>query len=162
MQLDVSAALKERMAVFQIAHNWEEKDFVLPSEYVFLRPISVNGSYLFDGKQILLQADISTVLSVVCSRCLEPLEYALDIQANVVFSKTPDEYEGELLFEEEHIILDDFIKNEISLHLPFRFLCKQDCKGLCPVCGVNKNVSECMCGGELRPGNPFEKLKDLF
>lgn len=41
--------------------------------------------------------------------------------------------------------LDDLALSDILLALPVKNLCKEDCKGLCPVCGVNRNTETCEC-----------------
>lgn len=57
--------------------------------------------------------------------------------------------------------LDDVVITDILLSLPQKFLCRQDCKGLCPQCGSNLNLGDCAC--EKRQIDPrLEKLKQLM
>jgi uncharacterized protein len=48
-------------------------------------------------------------------------------------------------FEGEGFMVEDLIFEQLLLALPHKKLCREDCKGLCQICGVNRNVKECMC-----------------
>ena len=66
-----------------------------------------------------------------------------------------------LLVENESIELDDLLREDILLELPTKFLCKPDCKGLCPGCGKNLNEGKCDCSA--RQVDPrLEVLKQLI
>lgn len=65
-----------------------------------------------------------------------------------------------VFISEKEIELDEIVRSEIYLALPMKFLCKEDCKGLCPVCGKNLNRERCNC--QKMTGHPaFLKLKEL-
>jgi uncharacterized protein len=51
--------------------------------------------------------------------------------------------------------------NNLRLNLPVRFLCKEDCKGVCTKCGKNLNEGECECVPEEK-SSPFDILKNKF
>ena len=61
----------------------------------------------------------------------------------------------------EEVDLDEIIQEQVYLSLPIiRILCKENCQGLCPVCGNNLNKENCQCNRE--HGHPgFLKLKNL-
>ena len=64
------------------------------------------------------------------------------------------------VFDGQGIELDDLVKEEILLAVPGHILCREDCKGLCPVCGIDRNRESCDCGtGQI--DSRWEKLKDL-
>ena len=69
----------------------------------------------------------------------------------------PDQY----VFEASSIDLTDAIRDALTLELPLRVLCKEDCKGLCPKCGVNLNTGSCSCPKGTGKPNPFEALKSI-
>ena len=56
-----------------------------------------------------------------------------------------NEEEGLNLVEENALLLDDLIVNEVLMNWPVKVLCKEDCKGICPVCGANRNEKDCGC-----------------
>ena len=47
--------------------------------------------------------------------------------------------------------LQELVNEEVSLNLPTKILCSDDCKGLCPQCGANLNVSKCDCKKDVDP-----------
>jgi Predicted metal-binding, possibly nucleic acid-binding protein len=63
-------------------------------------------------------------------------------------------------YQNEEIDLAGLLGEEIRLALPIRFLCKEDCKGLCPKCGANLNEGPCPCP-KYKEGSPFAVLKDF-
>jgi len=104
------------------------------------------------GDQVHLKGNISVPVKTECSRCLE--EVVKDVQAPVDIVLVPEEpgNEGEEAEDEgygtyrgEEIDIADHLRGQLALYFPWRFLCKPDCKGLCPHCGVNLNKETCNC-----------------
>ena len=56
------------------------------------------------------------------------------------------------VFDGEVIDIDELLREQVILALPSRALCREDCKGLCPVCGIDKNLKDCEC--ESHPVDP--------
>ena len=83
----------------------------------------------------------------VCSRCLAPLESDFDLRLREVFEEDPIEDETYPLSHEE-IDLEQPIRDLVVPELPLVPLCDQECLGLCPSCGVNRNDDPCNCGSE--------------
>ncbi len=106
--------------------------------------------------QTEIEGEISTMLEIDCSRCLTQVENDLKIPFSAAFV-TPENYsqnkEKELdaeeldvsVIENEEIDLAELVREQILLAIPAQFLCREDCKGLCPVCGGNKNLIDCNC-----------------
>jgi uncharacterized protein len=59
------------------------------------------------------------------------------------------------------IKMDEAIKQLIYLSMPMKSLCRDDCKGICPNCGVNLNEETCQCENSITDPR-FDKLKDLL
>ncbi|WP_018249684.1 YceD family protein [Orenia marismortui] len=95
-----------------------------------LTVINSNDQYIITGKVELL-------VELPCSRCLEdfsmPLEFDFDFQVD------------KSAVDNDHIDLSQEILDGIRLHLPMKAACREDCKGLCPSCGINLNEEECDC-----------------
>ena len=101
-------------------------------------------------------------LSSVCARCNEPFEepFAFSFEdrfVKAVFHKEEDETYP---FEGETIDLTQAFLDELFLQLPMVSLCKPDCKGLCPVCGIDLNRFRCNCAEKTR-NSAFDALKAL-
>jgi uncharacterized protein len=103
-----------------------------------------------------VEGEISAKLEMDCSRCVSIVENDLEIPFSAAFV-TPENYlqnsekeleAGELdvsVIENEEIDLIELVREQILLAIPARFLCEEDCKGLCPICGANKNLIDCKC-----------------
>jgi uncharacterized protein len=120
------------------------------------------GKYVLDG-------NLKGGLQVRCDRCLEPYHLDLDSSFKLVLVLAPPEMEdSELELSEEDLSFDfiagdeidpdEIVREQVYLILPMKTLCKEDCLGLCPLCGTNLNMERCTCQGER--GHPgFQKLK---
>jgi DUF177 domain-containing protein len=120
---------------------------------------------------IRLNGQLSTSLEVLCARCLEavPVNVARDFDllyrpqgsdaGRQELSVTAVEAEISY-YTGDGVLLEDVLREQILLAVPLKFVCREDCKGLCPVCGTNLNQGMCDC---TRPaGDPrWAALKDL-
>lgn len=118
---------------------------------------------------LLLRADLRGAVQTPCSRCLEPARVTLDIPLTVTFvAREPgDPEEGDdpdvVYYDGAEIDIAPEVRDEILLGVPLSPLCREDCRGLCPVCGGNRNVIACACeadkGAAALKENVFAKLK---
>ncbi len=82
-----------------------------------------------------------------CGRCLAEFADKLEFDFEYKLSDKPDtddEYDF-IIITDYSLDLEDFINGSVSMELPFSYLCKADCKGLCPKCGSDKNKTDCGC-----------------
>lgn len=116
-------------------------------------PVSFDGSARNVGGTIELCGDASVHLRLVCDRCGEEYDLTLCFYVNESFKKA-DEFSGtddnpdinELTGTA--IDLDEILYTNLFLNLPSKQLCREDCKGLCPICGANLNKTVCGCKSE--------------
>lgn len=131
--------------------------------------IQVDGIMKKIGKNFLFQGRINGYFTHVCDRCLDDMRYDLDKEIvwlfergfcdlNVIVGnnrddgktkKTKEEFDDlaeKRTFQGDEIDLTPYIWEELVLDTPYKFLCKEDCAGLCPICGVNLNHITCSCG----------------
>ena len=127
-----------------------------------IKPVKVEGQLVSRNEILELEATIETELELNCSRCLDTFIYPIDIDIEERFTNNPDlEDEGIMFVDGDTINITEVIENCIISTLPIKRLCKEDCKGLCPECGVNKNVENCNCidyDVDIR----LAKLRELF
>jgi len=120
--------------------------------YRFLAPLEVELKTENVGKSLLVNGKISSVIAVICSRCLKEFSYNLEIafEDEWVPAEFASEAEddGILVFEKDEFPIDDRIVEHMLLQLPFKFLCSEDCRGLCLKCGADRNVNPCACSTE--------------
>ena len=84
----------------------------------------------------LVSGNASTRLTGACGRCLQPSEITLETGDLQLFVELGDE---------EFVDITEDIRAELLINLPVNLLCSDDCAGLCPVCGANKNTHNCDC-----------------
>ncbi len=137
----------------------------------FVEPVSVEVSIKKKDEKVLVKGTVKTVMKLVCSRCLEKYEENIDSSFDLVFMpeesfefdeeiELSDEDINVIYFKEGFIDVDQVVIDQLNLSLPFRPLCSDNCKGLCPVCG--KNLNEGLCGCEIRSGNNGLKIFDIL
>ena len=124
--------------------------------------ISVAGEFFCTGDhRISLRAEAAATAVSRCSRCLEPVQVPVRAQIDALFAKEADPEDPDLYtFEGNRLELVDAVRDALLLELPLQFFCKPDCKGLCPVCGVNLNQGTCSCQEGNVVTGPFSALKD--
>jgi uncharacterized protein len=107
-------------------------------------------------QDIRLRASYSGRFEQLCARCLDPVEQALEGEFDLIFrpggvddeawERAITEDETEIgYYEESGLLLEDAVREQVLLTLPGRTLCQEDCKGLCPHCGTNRNLTRCEC-----------------
>jgi uncharacterized protein len=145
----------------------------LKDEFRVVGPTDVVGTVRREkGTTVILEVRVSSVIEMTCGRCLEPFTVPVyaDVRTRFVppaeFAKVTAEtapHDGELTVGEEDegtteeevvgiaeyrddkIDLAEVVREQLYLALPMKPLCREDCKGLCPVCGVNRNRETCTC-----------------
>jgi uncharacterized protein len=118
--------------------------------------VRVEGSVTRHIAQADVEGEIEAVVGLECSRCLLPVERNLKFPFSVGFV-APEHYseakELELRADDLDIaVLDDnkidvaeIVREQILLNLPEPIYCREDCRGLCPQCGANRNLIDCKC-----------------
>lgn len=113
---------------------------------VRVEPVQVDGTIAkIDDQRYLLTVDQKTTAMFVCSRCLEPFSMPLKTHWEEQFALTTSSEQEGLVSMGDHLILDEWVREALLLQVPFAPLCQEDCQGLCPECGVNRNRESCEC-----------------
>jgi uncharacterized protein len=140
------------------AHTYEAGEIILDEENAHLTEApQIAGRLTRSGREVRLRGRITARGEVECDRCLKAFDVPVESDFDVTYIPAVD-YEdaataAELreedlsvsIFDGEAIDIDDLVREQVLLALPPRMLCTEECKGLCPVCGTNKNQSECAC-----------------
>jgi uncharacterized protein len=113
---------------------------------------------------LVLQGDFQGEATLECGRCLTDFVQPLHWEFTELYAfhkKTVSESDVLLLPEDAQIELEPVLRDYALLEFPIKPICKEDCKGLCPVCGQNLNERD--CGHRPEEGDsPFAALKDLL
>ena len=100
---------------------------------------------------LFLKYHVSCVPLAECDRCLSPVHTAIEADfVHVVVTQTASEQNDSeyLLASDAMLDLAEAVMTDLRLSLPSKTLCSPECRGLCPVCGCNRNESECSCDSE--------------
>ena len=119
-----------------VREEYNSKDLEL--EFVdlsYLEPVVMNGTVEKLLNTLTFRGHLTSRVARVCARCLEPVEEPIDHSFELVY---------DVKGKEELDTLDD-IREMLILDHPLRFLCREDCPGLCPACGANLAKGPCNC-----------------
>jgi uncharacterized protein len=121
-----------------------------------IEPADVAGQIRSSGRRAKVNGRLTSRVQVECDRCLKPVELPVDSQFDLEYV-TPEDYQAQQavelteddldlsVFDGEAIDIDDLVSEELLLAVPAQVLCKDDCKGICPVCGQDRNEVNCGC-----------------
>lgn len=148
------------------------KDLDLPENYYLEeKNIDVKLHLLKDKDGYVITITLNTTVNMSCDRCLTVFPQKFEFTESVLFTKklpkhqelSEEDLYSEYLEDEEKFNLNEFVREEILVNTPMKVLCKEDCKGLCPYCGINKNEESCDCEIKIRrKESPFAKLEKLL
>ncbi len=109
--------------------------------------VKVEGKIKNIAGVLTIKATVSGTYSAVCDRCVEDTSVKLEAKLDTIFDLN-EAKDDSLTLENGKIDLIRTAYDALSLEIPMIILCKEDCKGLCPHCGVNLNLESCDCGEE--------------
>ena len=115
---------------------------------------------------ILITGEVDLTVAIPCGRCLEdvPTNIHFDIEKKLTISG--DTLVDEDMEQTDYLIgfemdVDKLVSTEILVNWPMKVLCKDDCEGICRVCGMNLNKGTCSCQRtELDPR--MAAIQDIF
>lgn len=117
------------------------------TQFILAAPMAVRGEMVNRAGIVTLSYSAEFTLKHDCDRCLSAFEraYSYSFQHNVVRSLNGDDDDEYVVSEGDTLDLNPLVISDLLLQLPAKILCKDDCKGLCSICGAELNVSECGC-----------------
>lgn len=135
---------------------------------VFPSPMKVKGDITNTAGYMRMKLTLSVDYETACARCLAPLSgsFSLDLEKTVaprnLLADLPEEkLEDFAIIEDGFLDLDEPLYEQLEMEFPIRFLCREDCKGLCPRCGKNLNDGPCGCP-EKKPDPRLEPLRKIL
>lgn len=123
-------------------------ELVLPEGYSLRGPVAIKGRVFNRAGIVTLEFGLKAAMTLVCDRCLDEFEDVFEYDFShilVAHLSNEDESEEYILCKDNILDLDELAISDLLLQLPSKILCKEDCKGLCFVCGQNLNEATCEC-----------------
>ena len=156
--------------MFQVAKDQFEID---QEDCSLSKDVDVSGHLARVGDDIYLKGKVTTELVLSCSRCLDPLTHSIDskLKSHFVPPDPDSDATGEVelhasdidteVYEGDQIDLTQSVLDGILLTVPVISLCSDNCKGMCPQCGVKLSRGSCDCSNEASIDPRLEVLKQL-
>jgi len=165
--------LELKPARFEVSFAAGEINF-LDDELKQTAPLAAKGvaEWVESISEIHVTGEFSTKLAAPCDRCLETGTFAVAEHFDLYYRPAATLETGEEIeikdedeiqvgfFDGEEISLEEILREQVLLALPVQRLCREECKGLCPSCGANRNQSVCACSPP-EVENRWGALKDL-
>ncbi len=145
--LDIGSVLNGNMEQLSLECSVDLSDISIYGEHLFCAPVLLKLSLFNRASVCTLNVEYKYSLGLTCSRCLckAKKDFVFTARHTVVKSTTS---ERDDIVEAPGGMLDETIMctDDLLAQLPMRYLCSEDCKGLCMHCGANLNVESCSCG----------------
>lgn len=124
-----------------------------------LRGVDVDFTVTFENPDVFVEGTLTCHIDGFCDKCLAPTSKQMVIPFEQTFYKDSGVEEDDYVYFDSKLDVTQAVHDEIALGLPMSFVCKDDCKGLCPKCGVDRNVTPCDC--DTTKENAFSILKNM-
>lgn len=164
-KIDVSGLYNGDVTELPFSFDFVPED-TTDEDLIFPEPVHVSGRVYEKARgrnkaesYIELAFTVSGVFDTHCARCMTKLRREFSHARTYGLTKRLVNEDSEEYIEVPDSLLDieELARTVFYLELPSRVLCKEDCKGLCPVCGINKNEGKCAC----KIDSGANKLEDL-
>ena len=154
MRLDLRDIIHVPGAVKPFSFSFDLSDMDFYGQKPVCEPVQVEGKVVNRADMLLLEAVISSNLHLHCDSCGKPFERVMTVPVLRLLATelaSEDEDEIILLSSGKELDLDPVMTDEFILAMDTKQLCREDCKGRCPRCGVDLNEGTCQCKPEPDP-----------
>ena len=139
----------------------ESDNLYFDSVAEYTSPVHAKGLVFNEAGVLHLQGEVSADMLCICDRCGEEFESTKTTQLDAIIAEEENEENPELfILEGDEIDLDEIVSACFILDMETKFLCTEDCKGICSGCGVNLNYGTCTCRKQIDPR--FAVLEQLL
>ncbi len=158
------ATISEGQSRFEADVSVDDADLEQSPE--FNHPIHILHDFNKVGDDVFIKTKLTTKVDLTCDVCLDEFKLDLDETVDIILTKDSDLVErGE---EDVYLITDsttqvditDSVRQSLLLSIPFKKVCRDECQGLCPICGINLNYEKCSCVTE-KIDPRWQELKNI-
>lgn len=116
-------------------------------------PVKVSGYVENKAGIVNLKASAALKYEAPCDRCAENVisQFSFPVEHTLVVALESGDNDDFLEVPNMRLNLDELVEEDVNLALPTKYLCNDDCRGLCPICGKNLNKSQCDCKAPIDP-----------
>ncbi|MBE6737666.1 MAG: DUF177 domain-containing protein [Ruminococcaceae bacterium] len=163
MVLDLKEVFERDGAAKTVSFELAISDIEIDGGHPFSSPVQVTATASNKTGIVRLNIDADFEYTRPCDRCMKELvtDMCYSFEHRLIASLCGDD-DGDYIETPDYTLeLDELVISDILLELPLKFLCKDDCKGLCFKCGADLNTSACSC--DTRVIDPrLEALRQLL
>ena len=135
---------------FEFSLDLTQEEFF--GEYPITRPVQVSGSVKNIADVLVLEGEAKSLLDLTCDRCMGRFSREKAVRLSFLLAEELEgEEDGEIVLLDDEIDVGDLAYTAFVLDMDTKHLCSEDCKGLCPGCGVNLNQEPCRCKKQADP-----------
>jgi uncharacterized protein len=108
--------------------------------------LEVNGEAVNNGRHMSVSGIISGTARLTCTRCLEGFTLGVSVPFSETYREKGDDTDPDALsFDGDEIDISEPVREALVIAEPLKALCREDCLGICAVCGANRNDTPCAC-----------------
>ena len=121
--------------------------------YPAQNPVVVTGDVRNTAGMLLLSFTAGTVLRSVCDRCLKNFDDPRSVHCEYALAERVENGDNDdiIVLEDGCVDAGDLARTAFILEMDTKTLCSEDCKGICPGCGVDLNQGSCTCQKQVDP-----------
>ncbi|MCI8441979.1 MAG: DUF177 domain-containing protein [Provencibacterium sp.] len=163
MILDLTRLFEEEGEELRFQQEMDLSGIELAGIHPVSGPVQVEGAARNEAGIVTVSYQVRYMLEIPCDRCLTPVRTAKKLKSEQVAVRElhGGQEDDFLLLPDGQFDLDEAVYADVVLELPTKTLCSEDCRGLCPVCGINRNRQSCGCRTET--GNlRLQSLRELL
>ena len=165
MLIDLTDIIRNENGKLTVSEGFDMPEIrFMGEEFNFSEPFKAEGVIVNNSKALELDMTVSGKASVHCARCGKPLTVDICFPVRETLVREGEENpedEDIILYSGKEIELDDVIVSNFLMNVPVKYLCREDCKGLCSVCGADLNEGDCGCHkDDMDPR--WEKLAEIM
>ncbi|NLL04181.1 MAG: DUF177 domain-containing protein [Clostridiales bacterium] len=145
-----------------IEHSFDMSNYEVNGANPIKKPVKVTGEVNNKAGIVGLAVQAQVEYSSECDRCAAPVIKVFNIPIkHILVTELNDKNNSDFtVVPSMRLDLEELVAEEISLYLPTKFLCNEDCKGICTFCGKNLNEDSCSCKKPIDPR--LEVLQQLL
>lgn len=147
MKIDLKQLFDNIGAIKEVQMNLDLSDLEQWGSKPLKHPVNITGEVMNRAGIVSFSYLAEYTIETQCDRCLEDvtIEKSNRFEHIIVESLNQDDNDDYIVVEDGILDLDELVASDITLTLPFKVLCDDNCKGLCPDCGKNLNKEKCDC-----------------
>ena len=153
LEINLEPLFYQTAEKIDINHTLDLSDLEVSDTKPFKTPATIKGVITNDTDIVSMHAVVTVLYSGNCDRCAKEVnrEYTILMEHTFVTELNDNQNDEYMLVPTMRFDLEGLATEDVLLYLPSKFLCREDCKGICPTCGKDLNDGPCDCKKEIDP-----------